>query len=187
MSPVVLVAVPAAMVVIGLALVAGGERVRVLHKLQAMNRGARARLAPPEWGRRDVGGAPQSCVVDTAHPHPNGTGRTDEQVASGISVALPVGGTAWGPPPTMDDALETVPSTDPAESANSTLERFTETPQPVVPAPGPTVEPARLDAPVSRPPSPPGWYPDPRRVGEVTFWNGVEWTNHSQPLQDSAE
>ena len=34
--------------------------------------------------------------------------------------------------------------------------------------------------------APPNWYPDPSTAGMVRWWDGVRWTEHTQPAQTIA-
>jgi len=69
------------------------------------------------------------------------------------SVAIPVGGNAWGPPP-----------------------------EPTGPATGSRSEPARISTLPGEPDGPaPGWYPDPGGSDEDRFWDGTGWTAATRP------
>lgn len=36
------------------------------------------------------------------------------------------------------------------------------------------------------PPTPPGWYPDPKMAGTQRYWDGARWSDHVAPARPAA-
>jgi hypothetical protein len=136
-SPIVLgVAGVALLIVIGIALVISGERWSVRRRLR---RDARTATGTSTWAPTPGGGLPSGPGA------PPATGAAPASAGKGLysdltgdtSVALPVGGAAWGPPP---PEASVVPPADvvPAPPATGPVEP---------PDPGPAPAPTAADAP----------------------------------------
>ncbi|RDH76977.1 DUF4352 domain-containing protein [Mycolicibacterium moriokaense] len=41
----------------------------------------------------------------------------------------------------------------------------------------------REPQPMTTPPTPAGWYPDPEHGGQLRYWDGMAWTEHRSPVQ----
>lgn len=120
------------------------------------------------------------------------------------SVAVPVGGSAWGPPP-PEPTPTAGPAAVPAESATPVdaavpVAATPPSPAPAAPSPAPRPAPAATTSveptptasptataapaeptPPASPPAPmvpPGWYDDPDRPGGHRYWDGTAWTEH---------
>ncbi|MFZ4518960.1 MAG: DUF2510 domain-containing protein [Microthrixaceae bacterium] len=170
----VVVGVAFGVILLGILIAVWAREASVRRRLRKQAAATIAAGSPGSWAPRS-GDAPPRSAGGAATPAASVEGMYPE-IHDG-SVAVPVGGSAWGPPPSAPGS-----SAAPAAGAAAPSSAMSEVPPeptaaPEHPAaPEPTAAVAAT-APVA-PLVPPGWYDDPDRPGGHRYWDGTNWTEH---------